>query len=228
MTGKLISLEGIDGSGKGTQADLLVQRLQASGHQVTLYDFPRYGQPSAYFVEQYLKGRYPAEMTGAYQASVFYAVDRYEAALSIRKELADGVIVIANRFTTSSLAHQGGKITDTAERQRFISWVESLEYEQLGIPQPSKVIILQMPAAEAQRLVDQKTPRPHLEGAIRDLHEADLAHLQNAAAVYQELAKTNTELYGLIECYQHGTVTPVQAVHKQVWQMVLSVIESKL
>src|SRR3989338_7021246 len=109
--GIFIALEGTDGSGKTTQFKLLVEALRSRGLKVATVDFPQYGQPSAFFVEYYLNGRYGgASKVGPYRASLFYALDRFQAAASIKKLLSQGKIVLANRFTLSNAGHQGGKI----------------------------------------------------------------------------------------------------------------------
>src|SRR3954468_22900663 len=113
--GKFIVIDGTDGSGKATQTKLLVKRLQKSGHKVRIEDFPQYGKKSAGPVEDYLNGLYgSADQLGAYIPSIFYAVDRFAASERIRKHLAAGFIVVSNRYVTSNMAHQGGKIANAA------------------------------------------------------------------------------------------------------------------
>src|SRR3989344_5714299 len=116
--GCFIALEGTDGSGKTVQLDLLLRACKSSGHTVFVADFPRYGNPSAYFVEQYLRGEY-----GGWQdvdpklASVFYALDRLEAASDIRAHVAAGHVVLANRYVGSNAGHQGAKIVNVRRRR---------------------------------------------------------------------------------------------------------------
>src|SRR5262245_51892314 len=97
--GTFIVIEGTDGSGKGTQFDLLCERLRQAGYDIATFDFPQYGSPSSYFVKQYLNGEYGTSAdVGPYTASLFYALDRYEAAPKIREALDKGRIVVSNRF----------------------------------------------------------------------------------------------------------------------------------
>src|SRR5688572_8863017 len=104
--GKFIVIEGTDGSGKKTQFELLVKRLKKAGHKVATFDFPQYGTPSAYFVEQYLNGHYGSiKETGPYRASLFYALDRFDAAPHIQAALAEGTMVICNRYVASNMGH---------------------------------------------------------------------------------------------------------------------------
>ena len=111
MRGKLIVIEGTDGSGKGTQTGLLIKRLKKEGYKVMIADFPQYGQRSATMTEDYLNGKYgSAEHVGAYRASIFYACDRFDASFKMREWLKDGGIIISNRYVSASMGHQAGKI----------------------------------------------------------------------------------------------------------------------
>jgi dTMP kinase len=121
--GIFIVLEGVDGSGKTTQFKLLQTRLQLAGYEVEVFDFPRYDKPSSYFVRQYLNGQYgPASSINPYSASLFYALDRYEAAPEIRKALAAGKIVLSDRYFGSNMAHQGSKFGGPIEKRSFFVW----------------------------------------------------------------------------------------------------------
>ena len=170
--GLFIAIEGGDGSGKGTQTKLLVKTLQAQGKDVLQLSFPRYGQESAYFVEQYLNGKYgpgtveveikdsgiddvPAEL-----GSLPYALDRFAARSEIETQLAkpDGII-ISDRYMASNLAHQGAKIDDIDERQVFYDRLMLTEYEILGIQRPDLNIVLLVPSDIAQANVDKKDAR---------------------------------------------------------------------
>src|SRR3990167_2931232 len=118
--GVFIVLEGADGSGKTTQFKLLAERLRAVGHDVAVFDFPRYDEPSSYFVKRYLNGDYgPASEVSPYTASLFYALDRFEAAPAIKQALAAGQIVLSNRYVGSNMAHQGSKFGTLAEQRKY-------------------------------------------------------------------------------------------------------------
>ena len=126
-TGLFLVIEGTDGSGKGTQFKILADRLKSEGHDVVTFDFPQYDHDSSYFVKQYLNGNYgTADEVGPYTGSLFYALDRYQAAPAIRQALADGKIVLANRFTGSNMAHQGTKFTNDEERRGNFIWLDNL------------------------------------------------------------------------------------------------------
>ncbi len=217
--GLFILLEGTDGSGKATQAKLLAQTLRRVGRKVMMVDFPQYGKPSAWFVEQYLNGEFgKASDINPYEASLFYALDRAEAGPRIKKALAQGKIVIANRYTLSNAAHQGGKISNAREQKKYWQWLFNLEYHLLKLPQPKVTIILHVPAKISQTLVDKKSVRSYIKGKKRDAHEADILHLQHAEQAYLKLSK----IYGfkVVEGIHHGRLLPPPEIHAKVWKIV--------
>jgi len=141
--GKFIVIEGGDGSGKTTQFNLLKEKLSKDGYKLELADFPQYGKKSAGLVEEYLNGTYgTAKEVGPYRASIFYAADRYDASFEMKKWLAEDKTILANRYTTSNMLHQAGKIQDEAERDKFLEWLEDLEYNIFAIPRPDVVFFL--------------------------------------------------------------------------------------
>jgi dTMP kinase len=217
--GRFIVIDGTDGSGKATQTNLLVEELKLGGYGVEMTDFPQYGTKSAGLIEEYLNGKYG--QVGPEAASIFYAIDRFDASFKIRQWLSEGKIVISNRYVTANAGHQGGKIADDIDRLKFFKWLDNLEYNIFGIPKPDLNIILHVPAAVAQKLVDFKTAeqRQYANGKKRDLHEADLKHLRNAEKVYQEIAKLfpNTKL---VECVKDGELLSPGDIHNKVWELV--------
>ncbi len=218
--GKFIVIDGTDGSGKATQLELLAIRLREAGYQVETADFPQYGQKSAGLVEEYLNGKYgTAEQVGAYRASIFYACDRYDASFKIRKWLDQGKVVISNRYVTSNMGHQGGKIKDAKERREYFDWLFEFEYNLFKIPQPDLNVILHVDAAIAQKLVDDKDERAYLNGAKRDIHENDLGHLRNAEQVYLEIASSFPN-FALIECVKENQIMTREKISELVWQEV--------
>ena len=217
--GFFIALEGTDGSGKTTQFKLLVRALRRAGWRVETVDFPQYGRASAYFVEQYLNGFYgSAREVGARRASLFYALDRFATAPQIRLWLKQGRVVVANRYTWSNAAHQGGKMASLRARQQYWNWLFDLEFKLLGIPKPDLTLLIHMSAATAQRLVDKKGSREYLKGVRRDIHEDDLKHLKNAEKAYLGLAQRYKLLK--VECEQGSKLLTPQQIHRKVWQKV--------
>lgn len=223
--GTFIVLEGTDGSGKTAQFKLLVARLRRQKFPVATFDFPQYGKPSSYFVQEYLNGRYGGwKEVGPYKASLFYALDRFDVAPRIRKWLTEGSIVIANRYTPSSMGHQGAKITNHKERLKFFRWLYELEYTFLGILKPTMSIILHVPARVAQRLVDGKGSRKYVGGAKRDIHEADIGHLKRAEATYLDMPKTFPKDFRLVECFEKGRLLSIPEIHEKVWSVVKKIL----
>ncbi len=222
--GKFIVIDGTDGSGKATQTDLLVRTLKDNGYDVKIADFPQYGKKSAGLVEEYLNGKYgSAEEVGPHRASVFYACDRYGASFKIKKWLGGGKIVISNRYVTANMGHQGGKIKDSKEREKYFDWLYNLEYEIFKIPRPDLNIILHVDASVAQKLVDKKEKRDYIGGAKRDIHEDDLGHLRDAEKVYLEIAESFPD-FTLIKCAKNGDIMTRADINKLVWNVVKKVL----
>jgi dTMP kinase len=226
MSGFFIVIDGTDGSGKGTQTARLYERLRGEGRDVVLVDFPRYGEPSAYFVERYLRGEYgDLKDIDAYRASIFYALDRFDASFAIRAALGRGAIVISNRYVSANKGHQMGKIADPEERRRFLAWLNALEYGILGIPKPDLSILLHVPADVGFDLVTQKDERAYLSGKVRDIHESDREHLRAAEAAYLSLAALDTvERWTCIECVEDGKLLGIEEVARRVWDTVVPLL----
>ena len=218
--GTFIVIEGTDGSGKGTQFALLRDRLTEAGYDVAAFDFPQYDQPSSYFVREYLNGKYgTADEVGPYTGSLFYALDRFEAAGKIRQALAEGKVVVANRFVGSNMAHQGTKFQNAEERRGYFIWLDNLEFEMLRIPRPNASFVLRVEAEIAQGLVDQKAKRDYTDKK-RDIHEADLSHLQRAVNVYDEMCELFPRDFVRLDCVRSGKLMEVEAVQDLLWQKI--------
>ncbi len=225
--GTFIAIEGTDGSGKGTQFEKLATRLRDEGYEVSTFDFPQYDQESSYFVRQYLNGNYgSADDVGPYTGSLFYALDRYQAAPKIRQALENGHIVLANRFTGSNMAHQGTKFNNVEQRRGFFIWLDNLEFETLKIPRPDNSIVLRVPADIAQKLVDQKEPRAYTEKQ-RDLHEADLNHMERSVEVYDDMCQLFPKDFTRIDCVRSNKLMDKDAVHNLLWQTLDPLLPSK-
>lgn len=223
MKGKLIVIDGTDGSGKATQTQLLVQKLQAEGYDVALADFPRYGERSATLVEDYLNGQFgSAQDVGPYRASIFYACDRYAASFQIKEWLAQGKIVVSNRYVSASMGHQAGKIKHLDEVDTYLDWLQHLEYTIFGIPQPDATILLYMPVDIGQQLVDHKGHRDYVGGQTRDIHEADIHHLTDAASAYQYVAKKYH--WPIIHCAPDGNLRSIEEIHQELWNLLKTLI----
>ena len=214
--GIFIVIEGTDGSGKTVQTRKLVENLKNSGKDVETIEFPQYGQKSAGLVEEYLNGKFgTAEEVGPYRASIFFACDRYDASFKIKKWLEQGKIVIANRYTSANMGHQAGKIKDKEERDKFLEWLENLEFNVFKIPKPDTTMLLFMPPQIGQELVDKKGHRDYVNGNKRDIHEADINHLKDAAEAYKYCAEKFNWL--VIDCAPNNELREIEDISKEVF-----------
>lgn len=222
--GVFIVIEGSDGSGKGTQFKLIAKRLIDAGYEIATYDFPQYSQDSSYFVREYLNGNYgDANELGAYGPSLFFTLDRYQAAQSIEKNLAAGKIVLSNRFIGSNMAHQGQKIDDDVELSHYYDWLRNIEFNILHIPRPDINIILLVPAKVSQKLVDRKAKRNYTDKK-RDIHEADLNHLTRAVSAYEHLCKQFPDEFTPIQCVRNSKLLPIPKISSLIWEKIESVL----
>ena len=217
MRGKLIVLEGTDGSGKATQAGLLVQALQARGLACREIDFPRYGNPFAEPVNLYLHGALgnrPGDVN-AYAASVMFAVDRFA---SYREDWGgfyeSGGIVIANRYTTSNAVHQASKLAEE-ERGEYLDWLFDLEYHRMGLPRPDLVLYLDMPPEVSERMLRR---RERETATAADIHEQDGDYLRRCRESARAIAGALN--WSVIDCAAGGAPRSVEDIHREVLSRV--------
>ncbi len=223
--GLLIVIDGTDGSGKGTQTKLLTQRLKQNNFPVKTTDFPQYGKKSAGPIEEYLNGKYgSAQEVGPYRASILYAIDRYDASFQMKKWLDQGFIIISNRYVSANMGHQGAKIKSKKQRQKFLDWLYDLEYNIFKIPKPDLNIILHVPSKIAFKLIEQKNKRSYLKNKKRDIHEADIKHLQKAEQVYLEIAQKYKD-FTIIECAKDNKILSKQEISDLLWQKIYPLIK---
>ena len=209
-------LEGTDGSGKGTQTKLLVERLQKEGQRAESISFPCYGQASAAAVELLLKNKFDEDALSmsASRASLPFALDRAMQAGKIKRWLDDGKIVIADRYVDSNAAHQGSKIKDLEERKKFIRRLYAFEYEDLQIPRPNLVLVLKVFPETANKLIDE-------EGKTRDAHEASTQHIIDAYWTYLWIVDTFADgRYKFVECMREKQLLSKEEIHERIWKEV--------
>ena len=191
--GKFIVLEGIDGSGKRTQLDMLAQAFASREVPFAQISFPRYDGFFGKLVARYLNGEFGSlEAVDAHFSALLYAGDRLEAKPIIESSLASGKILLADRYVGSNLAHQGARIS-SEKRAEFLQWLEQLEYQVYALPAEDLVIYLHVPPSIAHRLVGQKTARDYTK-LQRDIQESNVAHLQAASEVFIRSACSWAEL----------------------------------
>lgn len=223
--GKFIVIEGTDGAGKGEQSLRLVKRIKDSGENVVLFDFPRYSEPSSWFISQYLNGIFGTlQEINPKTASLFYMLDRYAAAPDIRTAIEAGSVVVSNRYVASNLGHQGSKFHNADERHHYFEWDYELEYGINSIPKPDLNIILHIPANIAQGLVDKKMERQYLTGKKRDLHESDIDHLTRTEETYLQMVEMYPEDFTVVECVVNGQLLSIEEVHEKVWTIARKVL----
>ena len=222
MHGKLIVIEGTDGSGKATQSGQLVTRLQAEGLNVRKVDYPNYQSQSSALVKMYLNGEFGnrPEDVNAYAASAFYAVDRIA---SYKKEWEEfylnGGIVIADRYTTSNMIHQAAKIKEQAAKDAYLAWLWDFEFIKCGLPVPDKVIFLEMPPAISQELM---RGRENKTGGSKDIHEQSSEYLSYCFTNACEIAAAYD--WHKVACTAMGKIKTIEQIHSEIVQIVDKVI----
>jgi dTMP kinase len=222
--GKFIVIEGPDGSGKSEQFKRLIARMPP-GTIVQTTHFPQYEEPSSYFVREYLAGNYGGLADiGPYEASLFYAMDRYDASVKrLSRWLKAGNTVILDRFVGSNMGHQGSKIADDSERIAFFKWLYEIEYGMLKIPKPGLNIILHVPATIALEL-RQKRAVAETAPQKKDIHEADLSHLEKTEKVYLQIAELFPNDFTVVECVEDGRLLSIDEVHEKVWAIAVKLL----
>ena len=173
--GKLFVIDGTDGSGKQTQLNKLKERLEKENIKYKLASFPNYDSPSSSLVKMYLSGEFGenAKDVSPYIASTFFAADRYATFKTTLEEFYNnGGIILADRYTTSNMIHQAGKIKDDEERKKFLDWLWDFEFNLYGLPIPTKTFFLNMPTEYAIKLMEQRENKfTHTQK--KDIHEKD-------------------------------------------------------
>lgn len=220
--GRLLVLEGLDGSGKSTQTRRLQEALEAAGETVRQIKLPDYEHPSSALVRQYLAGDFgddPAAVN-AYAASSFYAVDRVASfLLDWKQDYEAGHLVLADRYTTSNPIYQMTKLP-RGEWEDYLSWVESFEYGKLGLPRPDKVVFLDMPVAVSQKMM---TERYRGDEAKKDVHESNVRFLEAC----REAALFTAERWSwdVVECSDGTSPRGIDAIAQDVFSLCRELIE---
>jgi dTMP kinase len=225
--GKLIALEGIDGSGKRTQLDLLGSALDARGLTTMRVSFPRYESSFGKLVARYLNGEFGSiETVDPHLSALLYAGDRFEAKKELETALAAGKIVLADRYIGSNLAHQTERVPPE-QRDEFLVWLKRLEYGLYGLPAEDLVVYLRVPAAEAHRLIGLKSARSYTS-LRRDILEADVKHLEQTALIYDRLATEAN--WARIDCTDpvSGGLHSPEEIHRVLLNTVDSRVLSQL
>ena len=216
--GKLVVIEGLDGSGKSTQLDLLYENLKKHGIECRAVSFPDYDNPSSTHVKMYLNGNFGTNPNdvNAYAASVFYTVDRYASYKAKWGEYyKNGGTVVSGRYTTSNAVHQASKLSED-KWEDFLSWLYDFEYNKIGIPKPDKVIFLDMPVEVSQKLL---TKRYEGDNSKKDIHESDTEYLDRCRKAAVFTAKYSG--WEIIPCADCGEARSIEDIANDVLNSVL-------
>lgn len=218
--GKLFVIEGTDCSGKQTQLEKLKQRFIEEGIDFRTVSFPNYDSPSSELVKMYLSGEFGTDpkSISAYIASTFYAADRYA---TFKKDLEEyynnGGIILADRYTTSNMVHQSGKIKDQVERKKFLDWLWDFEFNLYKLPIPTKTFFLNMPTDVAVELMKNRENKFTHESK-KDIHERDISHLRDSYEAACQLV--NDYDWYEVNCVKEGTLRTIEDIHQEIFNKI--------
>lgn len=220
--GKIIVIEGTDGSGKKTQAQKLFERLKSEGYKVIQRSFPNYDSPSSAPVKMYLNGELGenAKDIDAYQSSSLFAVDRLCTMFSLKEFYENGGIIILDRYVSSNMVHQAGKIDDLKERDKFLEWLSDLEFNKLKLPRPDKVIFLDVPVEISKNLANHR--KELKAGTHQDIHEKDKSHLQHAYCAGKYVAEKYN--WKIIPCTKDGQILSIDEIAEKIYNSIKGLI----
>ena len=220
--GKLIVIEGTDGSGKSTQFRLLTERVAAEGHKFQKLVFPQYQEESSALIRMYLGGEFgnkPSDVN-AYAASAFYAVDRYASYKKVWGQWYEqGGLVLSDRYTTSNAVHQTSK--ESGENQgKFLHWLYEFEYDKLGLPRPDLVIYLDVPTDFTEKMMRGREAETHTSA---DIHEKDMEYL----ATCRRSGRAAAEFYNwtVINCVNDRAMRSIEDIHEEIYRHVAAYLE---
>ncbi len=220
--GKLIVIEGTDGSGKSTQFRLLTDRLESEQVKFQKLVFPQYSEPSSALIRMYLGGEFgksPSDVN-AYAASAFYSVDRYASYRKVwGKWYEEGGLVVSDRYTTSNAVHQASKEPED-KREDFLNWLYDFEYDKLGLPRPNLVIYLDVPTDFTEKMLRHRESETHTHA---DIHEQDMQYL----ATCRRMGRAAAEHYGwtVIQCVRDGAMRSMEDIHEEIYRHVAACLE---
>lgn len=215
--GKLVVIDGLDGSGKSTQFELIKKQLEDKKIPVKAISFPDYDQPSSALVKMYLNGEFSrsADEVNAYAASSFYAVDRYASyKLFWEENYKNGELILASRYTTSNAIHQMVKL-DESKWDDYIEWLEDYEYNKLSLPKPDKVFFLDMPVEISQELL---LKRYNGDNNKKDIHESNVDYLKRCRKTALYAAKKCN--WTVIECSDGNKPLDIDIINRKLAECI--------
>jgi len=220
--GKLIVIEGTDGSGKSTQFSLLTQRLESEERAFRRLVFPRYSEPSSALIRMYLGGEFGTDpkAVNSYAASAFYAVDRYASyKQDWEKYYAEGGVVVSDRYTTSNAVHQASK-EPPENREAFLKWLYDFEYNLLGLPKPDLTIYLDVTTDCTEKLMRHREQETNTKA---DIHEQDMNYLATCRQAGREAAAYSG--WTVIQCVRDGAMRSVEDIHQEIYAKIIKLLE---
>ncbi|WP_314011271.1 thymidylate kinase [Pseudostreptobacillus hongkongensis] len=217
---KLIIIEGTDGSGKQTQSQKLYERLVHDNLKVKKISFPDYDSDSSSLVKMYLNGDFgkKPEDVNPYTASSFYGVDRFASyKMKWEKEYKDGYYIISDRYTTSNMVHQCSKISDSKDKNDFLTWLEDFEYNKLELPKPNMVIFLNVPIDYTFNLMKNRENKITGEEK-KDIHESNVQYLKNSYYNALEIAKNKGWI--IVDCVENNEMKTIDEIHELIYSKI--------
>ena len=220
--GKLIVIEGTDGSGKSTQFGRLTERLEQEGKAFQKLVFPQYSEPSSALIRMYLGGEFGTKPTdvNAYAASAFYAVDRYASYKKVWGHwYENGGLIVSDRYTTSNAVHQASKEPEETQ-EKFLKWLYEFEYDRLGLPRPDLTIYLDVPTDFTEKLMRRREADTNTHA---DIHEQDMDYL----ATCRRTGRAAAKYYGwtVIECVRDGQMRSIEDIHEEIYRHIAACLE---
>lgn len=215
--GKLIVVDGADGSGKATQTKRLIEHLRAEEHQTETLSFPQYENNFfGHLIRAYLDGHFGDPVkTNPYLASTLYAADRFESSKKIKKWLNKNRIVVLDRYVSANQLHQGSKIKNSEERKNFLKWLDKIEHDIFNIPRPDIIFYLDVSAKTSEKLIADR--------AYKDKAETNIKHQIESREQSIELIKTSNN-WRRILCEENGKILPIEIIHEKIWNALQDMI----
>ena len=212
--GKLVVIDGADGSGKSTQTKLLLAYFKKQGLAHKFISFPRYETSfHGRHVGRFLRGEFGGnDEVNPYLSSLAYALDRLTAREQLVEWLAEGNVVLADRYVSATLAHQGSKMSGRKQKE-FLDWVYTMEYKEHKLPREDLVIYLYVPAKIAQKLLRKGSHN-------RDMADVDEAHQKRSMALYKKLVKQNEHWVMVTSVDSQGKLLSVDKIHRKILQIL--------
>lgn len=221
MKGKLIVIDGLDGSGKQTQTKLLYERLKQENFKVCTTSFPNYNSLTGELIKMYLSGKFGSlESVNAYQGSISYSMDRYLSYISDDwgKNYNDGYVVLCDRYTTSNMIHQGTKISDLENLKKYLYWLKDFEYGKLKIPVPDQILFLDVPINISINLMKNRLNK-FTNGRDKDIHESNIQYLKNCYDISKFICQL--ENWDVINCTENEKMLDIDTINEKIYKKVM-------